>query len=62
MQLRPSGHKQEGRWDGGIVVDWFREAGGRAVARLSLAVAHTVEGAVSQLGASQPLGAGGSGE
>lgn len=43
-------------------MDWFREAGGRAVARLSLAVAHTVEGAVSQLGASQPLGAGGSGE
>lgn len=59
VQLRPSGHKQEGRGGRGIVVGCFREARGRAVARLSLAMAHAVEGAVSQLGASHPRGAGG---
>lgn len=58
-QLCPSGLEQEGRWDEGIVVGCFREARGRAVARLSLAVAHTVEKAVSQFGASHPHGAGG---
>lgn len=48
VHLRPSGHKQEGKRGRGIVVGWFREARGPAVTSgLSLAVAHTVKGAVS---------------
>jgi len=57
--LHLSGHRQEGRWAGGLGVFWFKEAGGRAVATLSLAVALTVEGAASQLGVSHLCGAGG---